>query len=252
MEEKPAVPEKVVEAVAKATDEAAEDEYTQEDEIHDIKRAIVIKRVRIGISAVILLAAVTVVGYLYWRETYHRSDDLNFSLLIAAICTLIGIMSIFHIIHLFLSKINLKEELESVKKYPATEVVEEEVKNPADFSLEGLKEVYKNEEKEPVYVEKDNEEYNFAKAKYYMDELGVNSSKIFGVSILLFVFAGLAIFFGTGNGNTTIYAVPFIVLAVIFMTLLVCLLKTRGRYSDELVEHMQKVDEETKEEKKED
>ena len=227
-----------------------EEEYTQEDEIHDIKRAIIIKRVRIGISIVILLAAVTGVGYLYWKETHYRSDDLNFSLLIAAICTVIGIMLVFHIIHLILSKSNLKEELESVKKYPATEVVEEEVNNPADFSLEGLKEVYKNEEKEPVYVEKDSEEYNFAKAKFYMDELGVNSSKIFGVSIFLFIFTGLAIFFGTGNGNTTVYCVPFIVLAVIFMALLICLLKTRGRYSDELVEHMNKVEED--EEKEED
>ena len=144
MEEKPAVTEQEAEVVEESIEE------TREDEIHDIKRSIVIKRVRIGISVLLLAVAVTVVGYLYWKETHHRSDDLNFSLLIAAICTVIGIMLVFHIIHLIISKSNLKEELESVKKYPATEVVEEEVKNPADFSLEGLKEVYKNEDKEPV------------------------------------------------------------------------------------------------------
>ena len=81
-------------------EEKDEDEYTKEDEIKDIKRAIVIKRVRIGISAVLLIAAFSVVAYLYWKETHDRSDDLNLSLMIAAIFALIGIVMSFHLIHL--------------------------------------------------------------------------------------------------------------------------------------------------------
>ena len=228
-------------------EEKDEDDYTKDDEIKDIKRAIVIKRVRIGISVVLLIAAFSVVAYLYWKETHDRSDDLNLSLMIAAIFALIGIVMSFHLIHLMLSKSNLKEELKSVKKYPSKvmvrEITEEE---KTAFSLEQLKHEDEYNNREISVVEEDGEEYNYAKAKYFEEELGVNSSKMIGLSMLLFFSAGLAIFFVTGNKTT--FGIPFIALSVVLIILLIGLLIARRKLNDGLVEHMQRIEDEEDEE----
>lgn len=245
MEEGSVIPEEVKGAEKAIETEVAsedEDEYTKEDEIKDIKRAIVIKRVRISISLVLMVAAFSVVAYLYYKETHDRSEDLNVSLMIAAACALVGIVMSFHLIHLMLSKSHLKEELKSVKKFPSKvlvrEITEEE---KTAFSLEQLKHEDEYNSREITVVEEDGEDYNYAKAKFYEEELGVNSSKILGVSMLLFMSSGLALFLVTGNKAAL--GIPFLALSAVFIILLIGLMVSRRRLNDGLVEHMQRIEE---------
>ncbi len=205
---------------------------TEEEEIEEIKRSINMKTVRIFVSLVLIIALIVGMVYLYWLDNQGIGTSGIYRLVATGAFAPLAVILIFHFIHLMLSKSNLKEELRLIKKYPYKK------KKLFTFSLEGLKQFYASKPEE----EKENsEEFNYTKAMYFEEELGVNGSRMAGTFILLLILTGLSIFFITGH--VLLFGIPLALIAGFFGIVFIGLLITRRKLNEEMMNYVHKIKE---------
>ncbi len=233
IEEKPEEKTVTKEPVDKTEEvSTAELEKTEEEEIEEIKRSINMKTVRISVCLALILALIFGIVYLFWMDNQGLGTSGIYRLVATGAFAPLLIILAFHFIHLILSKSNLKEELRLIKKYPYKK------KKYFTFSLEGLKQFYASKTE---YEPENSEEFNYVKAMYYEEELGVNSSRMVGTFVMLVILTGLAVFFMTGH--VIIFGIPLIILAAFFGIVFISLFVTRIYLSKAMMDYVHKIKE---------